>query len=136
MSGSMRVQGGSVDYPKPGFFRRRRAVFTAYPGKLEEGQAYVQTQTTHPAYNKKTGENNLAILKLTSPLDFDKAAGKMNAICLPADAAEPSKLFTAGWGALGDAIPKMRLQITPIEPEKCAQTVTKAKEEFCAEQEG
>ena len=54
----------------------------------------------HPNYNGQTNDNDVAILKLSQPLNLGSSA---QAICLPSDNFEPAdgaKCFVSGWGTL------------------------------------
>lgn len=134
-AGFVRIEGGIVDLPKGGFVRRRR--FT-YPGQLTPGLAYTEKVVAHPDYNKATGQNNLAVLRLATGLDFAKSDGKLNSICYPelplASGSITDQLFVSGWGALKeDATLRGKLQLKPVEKVEC--TVYRNDNEFCAAQQ-
>lgn len=134
-AGFVRVHGATVDLPKGGFVRRRRM---SYPGQLITGMSYTEKIVTHPEYNKITGENNLAVLRLATALDFTKAEGKLNAICYPEQplaAGDPGQLFVSGWGKIHVASQvRAKLQLKPIEKIDCP--FFSNVNEFCATQEG
>ncbi len=134
-AGFVRIEGGIVDLPKGGFVRRRR--FT-YPGQLTPGLAYTEKVIAHPDYNKATGQNNLAVLRLATGLDFAKSDGKLNSICYPelplTSGSITDQLFVSGWGALKeDATLRGKLQLKPVEKVEC--TVYRNDNEFCAAQQ-
>lgn len=134
-AGFVRIEGGIVDLPKGGFVRRRR--FT-YPGQLTPGLAYTEKVVAHPDYNKATGQNNLAVLRLATGLDFAKSEGKLNSVCYPelplASGSVTEQIFVSGWGALKtDAMLRGKLQLKPVEKVDC--TVYRNDNEFCAAQE-
>jgi len=140
-AGFVRIEGAIIDLPKGGFVRRRRAIPTAakYPGQLTPGLSYTEKIVKHPDYNKVTGENNLAVLRLATALDFGKAAGNLNVICnptAPLAAGDPGALLIAGWGNVQPTGSQLRgkLQLKPIEMIECP--VWRNDNEFCAFQEG
>ncbi|OTF82949.1 serine protease-like protein, partial [Euroglyphus maynei] len=94
-SGMNRAEAGIVDLPKGGFFK--------YPGEAKPTLAYIESVKVHPDFNKKTLENNLAVLRLAMPFDFAKTDGNLSNICMPTtpvnDENDDEKLFVSGWGA-------------------------------------
>jgi len=135
-AGFVRIEGAIVNLPKGGFVRRRRA---AFPGLMDPGMSYTEKIVKHPDYNKATGENNLAILRLATALDFGKAAGNLNLVCDPTEplgAEDLGELFVSGWGNILPKGNQLRgvLQLKKIETIECP--VWRNDNEFCAVQEG
>jgi secreted trypsin-like serine protease len=61
----------------------------------------------HPKYDAETHANDIALIKLSSPLSLDSDTN-LNAICLPkkARSVRPgTTLFAAGWGVQGPGAP-------------------------------
>ncbi|KAI7694656.1 hypothetical protein SSS_09676 [Sarcoptes scabiei] len=97
----VRSNAGIVTLLESNFVRRRRRRFT-YPGAQKPNQAFTEAVKIHPEYNSKTLENNLAVLRLAMPFDFDEMKGNLDSICLSNssyDGEESTKIFVSGWGA-------------------------------------
>ena len=61
--------------------------------------AFVESITLHESYNPKTIDNDIAILKLKTPLAFND---KVRRACLPDASFNPSGMGVAsGWGLIG-----------------------------------
>jgi len=80
-----------------------------------EGQsAFVEKITLHESYNPKTLDNDIAILKLKTPLTFND---KVQRACLPEASFVPTgKAVASGWGLVGQS---------PNQSPKNLQWVTK-----------
>ncbi len=55
---------------------------------------------SHPNYNPNTAANDISLLSLETPIDFNKTRSKsINSICLPTKGQEFSGIVTtSGWG--------------------------------------
>ena len=56
---------------------------------------FVQEVIIHPDYKHKTKRNDIAILKLATPLQFNS---KVQPACLPYNSFAPDKGVVSGWG--------------------------------------
>nr|XP_027196356.1 fibrinolytic enzyme, isozyme C-like [Dermatophagoides pteronyssinus] len=131
-SGMNRAEAGIIDLPKGGFFK--------YPGESKPTQAFIESVKVHPNFNKKTMENNLAVLRLAMPFDFAKTDGNISNICMPNapvnHVEDDENLYISGWGAgiVGTTLRK-KLQIRPTQIVDCPTGQTYNKNEFCVTQE-
>lgn len=97
--------------------------------------------TLHPRYNPGTFENDIAIVEIDRPADFNDS--RVGFICLPPrnnSLFPPGGTFSvaAGWGLLeqgGDApyqLQQVLLPIVPPETQTCADLINDGIIQFCA----
>ncbi|UXI14120.1 Trypsin-1 [Sarcoptes scabiei] len=133
-SGMVRSNAGIVTLLESNFVRRRR--FT-YPGAQKPNQAFTEAVKIHPEYNSKTLENNLAVLRLAMPFDFDEMKGNLDSICLSNssyDGEESTKIFVSGWGAGLVENLSTKLQMSQARMVTCPSSLTIHPNEFCVSQ--
>ena len=67
-----------------------------HPGSSGQQKSLMKSVVIHPQYNKATKNNDIAIVKLKSPLTFNN---NVKNACLPESSFAPqSKAVVSGWG--------------------------------------